>query len=231
MIEPAHTLTPDWQNENALRAYPLADDAPAARTLPAWFLSDLRVTVGADYDAVFVSSAYFSGTLLSVGISGVRGTHRPEGLLVRTVTRDELEADRAYALDRLGTAAGSVSFGAPPPDARPFKRAFAPDEAPLAESAVVRLKAPGVTAVVDPVHGVSADGLIDLSGNSEFRTYADPSDPTGRTIVIELADLYRDSTTSICSSVPSFDRCGVEPVKTINGVAPDAQGRITLKFT
>ena len=234
-----HTVSPDWHNENALRAYPLADGASAASSLPTWLVTDLQLTVPTTYETVFLSSAYFSETLVSVAISGIQVTVDTEGhetrtavgLLARTVTRDELAPYRTYALDRLSPeACGTVSFGTIPADATPFKLVFTADEAPLCASSIDRVAPAGVTALVDPAHGTEVDGIIDLSGNSEFRSYLDPSDPTGKTVILELADLYRDVTTSICSSAPTHDRCGETPVKTVSGVAPDAYGTLKLLF-
>jgi len=230
MISTTHTVSPEWQNENALRAYPLEDDAPAASVLPAWFLSDLRVTCRADIARVYVSSAYLSETLVSVAVSGDGGPGTaPVGLLSRTVTRDELEPFRTYSMDRLSdVASGAVAFGEIPAGADPFRFRFKAGEAPVVEAAVVRVRAPGVTALVDPYHGTRATGIIDLSGNSEFRTSVDPDDP--HTIVFTLADTYRDIATSVCDATPSRDACGATPVKSINGVTPDENGTITLRF-
>lgn len=235
MNDTSHTILPEWHNENALRAYPLADDCKAAEILPAWLLADLRVTVDSAYDRVFVSSAYLSDTLVSLAVSGAEGENPPVGLLARTVTRDELEPGRSYPMDSIdGRSCGVVTFGEIPSGADGFKGVFTANEAPLAANAVVRVKSPGVTKIVDPVHGTEASGLIDLSGNSEFRTYLDQSDTAGKTIVIELTDLYRDLTTSVCSASPSADNCGETPVLTINGVPPvtegDNAGTIYLRF-
>jgi hypothetical protein len=219
MISPTNTISPEWQNENAMRAYPLKDDAPAASLVPGWLISDLRVTCSDAYDVVYVSSVYVSHALLSVGISGRIGTNPPVGLLTKTVTRDELEPYRAYSMDRISeTASGTIAFGAAHDDPYYLKISFTSDEAPLVQSSIVRVKAPGVTRIIDPYHGTSATGIIDLSGNSEFRTSIDPSDP--HTIVVRLSDLYRDLTTSVCDAVPGFDTCGETPVKSINGVTP-----------
>ena len=222
MMSPTTTVSPEWQNENSLRSYPIADDAPAASLVPPWLLSDMRVTCSDEYDSVYVSSVYVSETLLSVGVSGKIGSNPPVGLLARTVTRDELEPHRAYSMDRMSdTASGTVAFGEVPPHAPFLKLSFGPDDAPLAQSAVVRAKVPGVSRIVDPYHGLAASGIIDLSGNGEFRTYADPSDPS--TVVVAMADMYRDLSTSVCDSVPSFDTCGQTPVRSINGVAPTSE--------
>jgi len=231
MMSPTHTISPEWQNENALRAYPLEDDAPAASVLPAWLLSDIRVTCPHVYKTVYVSSAYVSDTLVSVAVSGVTGEEgaQPVGLLARTVTRDELEPFRTYSMDRMSAgASGAVAFGEVPPGTAPFHLAFSADEAPLVEAAIVRAETPGVAKIVDPYHGTEATGIIDLSGNSEFRTAVDAEDP--QTIVFTLSDTYRDVTTSVCDATPSKDACGETPVKSINGVAPDENGTITLRF-
>lgn len=230
MISPTHTVSPEWQNENALRAYPLEDDAAAAAVLPAWFLSDLRVTCRADITRVYVSSAYLSDTLVSVAVSGDSGPDTaPVGLLSRTVTRDELEPFRTYSMDRMSdVASGAVAFGEIPAQAEPFRFRFKVNEARVVEAAIVRVKTPGVTALIDPYHGTRATGIIDLSGNSEFRTSVDPDDP--QTIVFTLADTYRDITTSVCDATPSRDACGATPVKSINGVTPDENGTIMLRF-
>jgi hypothetical protein len=242
MISPTHTISPEWQNENALRAYPIEDDAPAAAVLPAWFLSDMKVTCPSRYLKVFVSSAYLSDTLVSVGISGMTSGGIVVGLLARTVTRDELEPYRTYSMDRLSSdASGAIAFGEVPAGATPFRLTFSAKEvevepgvteyevdSPLVESAIVRVDVPGVSRIVDPYHGTEATGIIDLSGNSEFRTSVDPDAP--QTIVFTLADTYRDITTSVCDATPSRDACGDTPVKSINGVTPDENGTITLRF-
>lgn len=239
MMSPTHTISPEWQNENALRAYPLEDDAPAAAVLPAWLLSDLRVTCASPDGTVFVSSAYLSDTLVSVAVS-LAETRPPEepggepttvvvGLCARTVTRDELEPFRTYSMDRMSDgASGTVAFGEIPAGAPPFRMTFSPGEAPLVEAAIVRAEAPGVTRIEDPGHGTAATGVIDLSGNSEFTTRVDPGNP--QTIVFALSDTYRDITTSVCDVTPTRDACGATPVRTINGVAPDESGTIILRF-
>lgn len=229
MISPTHTISPEWQNENALRGYPLADDAPAASLIPPWLISDMRVTCPPGYTP-YISGVYVSPTLVSVSVSGDSGNGGPPvGLLVKAVTRDELEPFRTYSMDRMSDAAsGTVAFGEAPSDAAPLKLSLSPAEAPLAQAAVTRADPPGVTRLFDPYHGVYASGIIDLSGNSEFTTSVDPRDPG--TIVIALTDMYRDLTTSVCDAVPSFSTCGETPVKTVNGVAPDPGGVIFLKF-
>lgn len=227
MIDVTHTQSPEWHNENALRAYPLEDDCRAASVLPTWLLTDVRVSVGAEYDTVFLSSAYLSDTLVSVAVSGVAGGGRPVGLLARTVTRDELAPGRSYAFDSLdGHASGTVAFGTIPDGSVPFKLSFSGEESALAANAVAHVRRPGVLRLVDRAHGTSATGIIDLSGNSEFRTYRGPAGE----IVIELTDLYRDATTSVCSASPSFDNCGETPVSSVNGVTPDEEGVLRLKF-
>lgn len=236
MMSPTHTISPEWQNENALRAYPLEDDAPAAAVLPAWLLSDIRVTCSRIYKKVYVSSAYVSDTLVSVAVSGTTGAvgARPVGLLARTVTRDELEPFRAYSMDRMSDgASGTVAFGEIPAGTTPFRMTFSAGDAPLVEAAIVRAEAPGVTRIEDPAHGTAATGVIDLSGNSEFRTSigkeGQDEDPS-HTIVFALSDTYRDITTSVCDVTPTRDACGATPVRTINGVAPRENGTITLRF-
>ena len=231
MNDATHTLSPEWYNENALRAYPLRDDCRAASTVPTWLIADMRVTADSSYSHVFVRSVYLSATLVSVSVGGVTQDGTEIGLLARTVTRDELEPWRAYSMERLGgTAYGTIVFGEIPTGAEPFRHVFTGDDSPLAANAVVPVKAPGVTRIVDRAHGAYAAGIIDLSGNSEFRTYLDPDDESGRTIVIELTDLYRDLTTSVCSATPSFDNCGETPVRSINGVKPDEEGVLRLEF-
>ena len=235
MISTTHTVSPEWQNENALRAYPLEDDAPAAAVLPAWLLSDLRVTCRTDITRVYVSSAYLSETLVSVAVSGDSGPGTaPVGLLSRTVTRDELEPFRTYSMDRMSdVASGAVVFGEVPAGAEPFRFRFKAGEALVVEAAIVRVRAPGVAALVDPYHGTRATGIIDLSGNSEFRTSigkeGQDDDPL-HTIVFTLVNTYRDISTSVCDATPSHDACDATPVKSINGVPPDENGTITLRF-
>ena len=224
MISTTHTISPEWQNENALRAYPLEDDAPAASAIPTWLVTDIRISCPSAYKKVYVSSAYVSDTLVSIAVSGITGEEgaKPVGLLARTVTRDELEPFRAYSMDRLSDeASGTVAFGEVPPGATPFRMTFSAAEAPILESALVRTAAPGVTKITDAAHGVSATGIIDLSGNNEFRTAVDPEDP--QTIVFTLSDVYRDIATSVCDATPSRDACGMTPVQTVNGVAPTAE--------
>lgn len=227
MNDVTHTRSPEWHNENELRAYPLEDDCRASEAVPPWLVTDIRVSVGREYDTVFLSSAYLSATLVSVAICGSSGGGSPVGLLARTVTRDELAPGRAYAFDSIdGRSCGTVVFGRIPDDAVTFKLSFSGDEAPLAANAVVRVRRPGVVRIVDRAHGASASGVIDLSGNSEFRTYRGPAGE----IVIELTDMYRDATTSTCSASPSYDNCGETPVSSINGVTPDEEGVLRLKF-
>lgn len=229
MIDTTHTISPEWQNENTLRSYPLTDDAPAASLIPTWLISDLKVTCPAGYRTVYLSCVYLSGTIVSVGVSGCRGDGMIVGLLTKTVTRDELEPFRSYSMERISDdAAGVIAFGEIPADATPFKLNPTHEQAPVVQAAIVQVETPGVTKIVDFAHGTEATGIIDLSGNSEFRTSVDERDPS--TVVITLSDTYRDLTTSVCDAIPSFEACGRTPVKTINGVPPDDNGVIRLRF-
>jgi hypothetical protein len=212
-----------------LRSYPLTDDAPAASLIPTWLISDLKVTCSTGYRTVYLSCVYLSGTIVSVGVSGCRGDGTVVGLLTKTVTRDELEPFRSYSMERISDdAAGVIAFGEIPADATPFKLNPTHEQAPVVQSAIVQVETPGVTKIIDSAHGTEATGIIDLSGNSEFRTTVDERDPS--TIVITLSDTYRDLTTSVCDAIPSFEACGRTPVKTINGVPPDDNGVIRLRF-
>ena len=228
MISPTHTISPEWLNENALRGYPLMDDCKAAEVIPTWLIADLHITVPVSYIKAFVSSVYISDALLSVAISGEKSDGTVVGLLTKTVARDTVESYKLYSLDRITDATGVIAFGEPDDGITNLNLTFTPDDAQLVPSCITRVVPPGVTKLTCPAFGTSADGIIDLSGNSEFRTYVDPDDP--QMIVIELTDMYRDLTTSVCTATPSFDKCGETPVKTINGVGPDSNGVVTLRF-
>lgn len=226
-VEPTNSISPEWGNSNTLRAFPLADDAPAASVIPTWLLADLHITVSAEYGDVFVSSVYLSPTLISVGISAMRDGSA-EGILARTVAVDGLKPCTSYPMDSFGNAAGAVAFGEGEPVAFPIKHVFGPEDAPIAEGAIVRMAAPKVSCISDPVFGEKAEGLIDLSGNSEYYTRRDPE--IREKVWVHLSEAYRAAVTSVCNSVPSLDSCGDVPVKTINGVEPTPEGNITIRF-
>lgn len=231
-----HTTSPEWYNENELRAFPLADDARGAARIPPACVVDMAVTVDGLFERVFLSSFYLSQTVVSLSVSGVDAGGVAHGLLTCTRTRDELAPYRTCGMDAVSDlACGVVVFGdlslpsVPDCAAGPLKLRLSPDDGALHPAVVTRAETGWISRVVDDAHETSARGIVDLSGNPAFTTSLREIGDT-RYVQIAAADGVAEQVASTCNTKPSLDACGMTPVKSINGVRPTPSGVITLRF-
>ncbi len=237
---PLRTTNLEWANHNALRRYPLADDADGQDqtgtfTLPTDFLVGLRVAVHAGNDVdpgrFFLKSlaAYAGGYAVVVGYQPVVGAAVP---VANALVASHLHTpNKTYALGGVEPfldATGHVTVGrlaniqAQP--AGQFEFAFAS----------TRLDPDAVSPVV---RGVSSVTVVN-AGQRSRRLYGDvelvagancqlvPIQVTGQNPKIRINAVKGEGTVEDCVCVG--DAADSPPVKTINGIPPTADGNFTL---
>lgn len=223
-------MTMQWYNENEGRAYPLSELATLVDingvTLPNDILVDLCVLVPPIHQNVYVSSIRITPALVSIGISS-----DVSGLLVGTFTRDSVRPYAAYALTALvDNVSGHVTFGE--------HRSVITEDYRFASVAASGLATRAVH-VVDtlPVNKLlklygnpnqSIRGLVRLVAGSGLAITQDPDD--SETILITLNADLAQAFASPCTEVANADACGAPPIRRINNICPDENGKIILRF-
>lgn len=215
----------EWFNENELRSYPIREDlgrrADNGEVLPNSIISDISVVVDAD-DApdVHISSVGVTPSLASVSI-GI-GT---DGILVATIENPVVH--RPYRLEPLvGDVSGFVVFGTGVRVSEAKTYSFSDFNQTRLELRAVH---PFETAPVKSIGKAGAiaeplSGLINLDFDDDFEWRRD-----GNTIYIGLKEGVRPLYVGPCDRIIDYITCGRPPLREINGVGPDANGRITIE--
>lgn len=219
----------DWLNQNALRSYPLAegtsglDDRGIA--LPQSLLVDMTVLCPDPTAEVRLSQAWYSPGL--AGISLVVGG---DPAATATVSWATYKAGTAVPLvpypDTVGIQ-GWVVFGASPRVVQSrVTHNFATGAQSRLDAAAVRaIRPPGVRSI-DATSGTArAAGLVRILTDGQLRVYRDPDDASTIRVAISSIDAQR-SFLGPCNDVAPV----AAPIRSINGVCPDATGVLTIQF-
>lgn len=222
----------DWLNENAYRAFPLADDS--SRDIPHGLLVDMAMPVPMDLispDTVFLRSlvGFGEGVVLSFASSSA-----PDQILATaTVFNVDHELNKSYVLvgtARIDGAVGRVNIGLPSAlqEASGLNLDFSstPELARVVPSAI-RPAIRGLTSLsVFDADGGSAGAL---TGSINLRAGLNMSlSVVGNTVVLSsgLLDSGIDQD-SDCGC--GFDEEAPRPcIRSINGVLPDSQGNVQI---
>lgn len=224
--------TSQWENSNASRRYPLADDAdlscPFGEPMPASFLSDACIMVPSWMDSsggVFVSCAHSGPGLVSVSLS-VGG----EGVCTCTVPAASFEPYRPYQVVPVGDSPvrGCVSFGDVVQDGA---RTWRPAACRLSGFAVHSIPVGRLVRFLDDRNGESVSGDVRFVVQTDVGLeHSGDWEQTGEeTTYFSLTGGLDDATKSLC------DRGGETPgtipyITSINGVRPDEFGQIAIVF-
>jgi len=219
-----------WYNENEGRAYPLQEVATkvsdGGHQLPDDIIVDMGLMVPPTYEDTYVSSVRVTSSVVTVGISS-----SASGLMVGTYLRSAVRPHAAYPLTGLvNNVSGWIVFGNHRAVGTEDYRFSGPEQSGVAARALRIIDEIPVTYFVklggraDQI----ADRLVRMTAGGGLTIERDESDP--QKIVIQLSPELRQAFLGPCNELSTADICGVPPMRRINGVCPDEDGRITLRF-
>ena len=212
-----------WESGNSLSAFPFCDDS-LPDGFPRGILVDACVVVASGPDPsradVQVGSLHVGANMASVIVTVggspalycnvMRASHVPFSPVAMTSVMAGVSGMVAF---------GSVDFGQP----RTYRGPF-----PLSESAVVRPVVGRLRGFLDPNTGRTASGVVGFELPDGMSVEASGSD--GVSVLSFSADRsLRDSVPAPCSSYEPPPDMPV-PVTNVNGVVPDADGRVAVVF-
>lgn len=218
----------EWFNMNENRAYPIAEDATGTdndgKQMPYALIADLGLTVPEDLlGEAFLRQLTITPTMISVSIAYSGG-----GLAVGTFAQPVIP-HKAYMLTPVKDGvSGFIVFGhAATYITDPVSYTNdSKDQSAIEGNALSPIDGPGVTSFQrlngDPEN--SLEGIIRIVPGSNITL-----DHDGNTIKIGLIDSVQTEFVGPCDKFAIFDACGGIPIRTINGVAGDENGIITLE--
>lgn len=223
-------VTVNWGNVNEGRAYPLAEHSTRVDdtgvSFPDSIVVDMGIVLPAYYSQPRVSSVYVSPDVASITIS-----HAGEGLLTGIYSRQSIVPYKSYPLAPVVPgASGWVSFGTYTP--RVYTRyTFSTAGQSGLETRVCRVvEPPGVTSIHSLFGGMSAgiDGIVPVEATGGLVVEQDPVNPSN--IIIRLDAVAQTRYAGPCGTTASEKRCAAAPIRYINNVTANSEGRITIQF-
>lgn len=218
-----------WYNENEGRNYPVAENVThkdnSGLLLPTDIVVDVSVIVPPECSDVYFSSIRITPTIVSVALCSSLS-----GLMVGTYARSQVQPHMAYPLTPvIPDVSGWIVFGT--------HRSVVTEDYRFSGFAQSGLESKAVHVIPHlPVRrflrvaGSSsnyADDIVELvAGNGVDIS----KDPDSNTVIIKLTPDQQALFVGPCKTAVSSSSCGATPIKKIDGVCPDANGRITLRF-
>ena len=215
---------------NSLRPYPVCEWAALVsddeQPLPFGVLTDAMLVLTGTEDRIssrpYLSSLYIGPSLVSV-------TFRfcDEDVAVCTIPISSLTPYSAVQVTPLADfVAGTVSFADIRPQDNPTRLTFSTEaQSALDDTAFIVVPPPGIVSFEDDVSGLSLQGDVAMTV------------PKGVSVNVSHGKLSLQMSDSLNASlVPSCYPSGLDMVceapviRTINGVAPDSEGVIAIKF-
>jgi hypothetical protein len=217
----------EYLNENENRSYPLAEDAPAVgangTALPRDLIVDLGIVIPRGLaGTLYVSGVTVTPALLSVAIASTAG-----GAFTFTAARP-VTLYRPYSLTSLiSMASGYITFGRGAEYLQSGSFIFNSVVASGLDPRAVRLMDSQAVTSVGPYRGQDSikfrNDISLVAGTNVTIRYADGK------IKIGLAEAVRSQFVGPCDRQAIFNNCGAPPIRTINGVTPDANGIIAIE--
>lgn len=236
-----------FYNLNEMRNYPLDDAATAIATsgarLPSDVLADLTLRFPQALGRVaFLSSLSVTPTLVTLTLQAVDDvtdplTFRP--LAALSMAREDIEPGRQYVLlPQSDGVAGFVVFGAGTDE--PYTGRFMPAAGLIAPRCGRPYRPLPVTSLGKLNTAQPLTGIVRLRGEEPIQVVGEDREINGilrRVAVVRMLtsvdaaspeSLYHDYA-GPCGNRPESKTCGpFDPIESINGVAPDCDGKITL---
>ena len=232
--------TIQFENANALRKYPFADGSSLmdrdGKELSRDVVVDAHVVVPADFvnpesgmeqDAlpeVRLSSVHLSPYMVSACFTSKLGTS-VDALSV-SVAAQNLSPYSTYRLEKLHGSSdigGVVTFGAI--ELPGFPETYFLDGAVLHPCCIAMAKPAMLRRFTDLRSGDSVAGDAEI----RFSGYV-KSERDGKGFSLSLEDGAAEELASECAKATGAEACGATPIRSINGVYPDAHGNIVLWF-
>lgn len=224
-----------WCNENAGRAYPLREAASrkdnSGLVMPDNILLDMCLQVPPEHERCYVSSMHVTSNVISFGISS-----STSGLFLFTAAWVDLMSNilsgwESYPLtpvisdisgwvvvNRLGPGMlGDWNFSSYDQSGIESRAVRVVDPLPI--RSLLRLD-------MDPV--LYFGGVIKLVSGAGVQIVKDPGDP--QKIIVRLAPDAKAAMLGPCNDQATTKICGVPPLRSINGVCADENGKIILRF-
>jgi hypothetical protein len=223
----------EWYNENGGRGYPIAEEATRVddngRRMPDDILVDMGILVPPEHKDLYVSSVRITRRTLSIGVSSP-----VSGVLIGTYARSDIAPLRAFPLTSVtDDVAGWVVFGnhfLRPTVVDAYHRFSAPSQSGL-EQRVMRLVESLPVTSLQRYGGQSTrtvDKVVELRAGGAL--IVERHETEEDTIVIRLAPGAGTRFAGPCLVDAVKEKCGVPPMRSINGVCPDEDGKITVRF-
>ena len=222
----------EWFNENEGRGYPFYEKTTRVDDLgvrmPDSIVVDLSIVAPTTYLSIRVSSVTLTPNLICIGIS-----NGAVGILVGTFIRANVVPYTAVQLTAVvAGVSGWVTFGSSYADMNLIQaHSFATlGQGAVEERVVHRVDPPEVVRFLryGGRPNVAVSGDVKFTGNENVKIIQDATDPNTMTISIDPEAATK--LVSPCGRSASKDNCGTPPIRTIAGVGPDEDGKITLEF-
>jgi len=220
----------EWYNENHGRSYPVAEAASKVDTsgdlLPSDIVVDMGLMVPPDWSDVYISSLRITPLSVTIGLSS--GT---TGLFVGTYLRSDLETQIAYPLTALlDNLSGWIVFGNHVALGVENYQFNGYGQAGLERRVIRVVDVLPVTRFMK--YGGNAaqfvDDVVTLIPGAGVQLVRDDVYP--QKIIVKLKESIAHAMVGPCNSTAVAEDCGVPPLRSINGVCPDEDGKITIRF-
>lgn len=216
----------EWYNENEYRPYPVDDSSylkdDTGKLMPMSLLADLSISVPEDFGAVYITGLYCGPAMVSLALGD--GT---EGLLTAAASKTAAANYTPIYMNPVGdNISGHVVFGRGVVS-HEGSYMFTQGQMKL-DFHAIRNYHGGKVLSVNKFGGSVGDRLrgmvnISVAGAMSVRKIDDS------TAVFSLnADAAPDFL-SPCDKTADINRCGPPPIRSLNGVKPDAEGVIIMR--
>ena len=220
----------EWCNENAGRKYPLDEGASCidiyGHMAPTDILVDAMLFVPEVYSNVFCTILRATPAVLSVAFASPNNP-----LFVASIARNTYVPYTAVPLTPLCSGvSGWVVFGDHVACTEEIYAFRSISQSGMALRTVRNVQASPVVKLLrlgDSTQS-AVDGLVQLLGGNGLKVYPDPTNASQ--IIVELDPNMAEALLGPCDHYADAGMCRVPPIRSINGVAPDANGILTLSF-
>lgn len=231
---------PQFENVNALRAYPFADGSSLVdkfgRELPRDVVVDVSLVVPSELDnpesgfshaevnSAKLVSAHLSRQMISVCfLSTCSGSVCAMSV---SVSRNSFRPYFPYRLDRLSGSedcGGIVTFGDFEFPENPETYFF--ETAHVHPCCCASVRPSRLRRFVDMRSGESVEGDVEIAFSGHVIAEKD-----GSSVRLSLESGSEKELASSCAFAAENDICGATPIMSINGIRPDRDGNIVILF-
>jgi len=219
-----------WCNENVGRAYPLAETASrkddSGNVMPDNILLDMCLLVPPIYASCQLSSMRVTNNIISFSI-----TTGGSGMFVFTSGWTNLQTGSAYPLSPvIEDVSGWVVLNQFEPSMVGYWRFTSSGQSEIETRALRIVDSLPIRSIVrkdmDPM--LYMGGVIKLQSGSGVQIVQDSINP--QKILVRLTADAKMAMLGGCNNPADAKICGVPPLRSINGVCPDEDGKLTIRF-